>query len=204
MTQELRIHHPLFTRRRNRDHVSTEFSWPKMEVTGGLLLIRNYYLFSDWWLLVSVIFEHRGSRQHRVRMTEWTYRSARRWFKINYKAWTLFAKWKAERASSEKGRLWERLSPCSPVSPPRSPPSAGGRGRCCAPLGIRFSATHPSPSSCDMWQVGMYISAQLGRLLHQKMLQGQVEWGWKQDRKPQTLIWHLKNSMKRTSGIKYI
>lgn len=78
MTQELRLHHPLFTRRRNRDHVSMEFSWPKMEVTGGLLLIRNYYLFSDCWLLVSVIFEHCGSRQHKVRMTEWTYRSARR------------------------------------------------------------------------------------------------------------------------------
>ena len=203
MTQELRLHHGLFTRRRNGDHVSMEFSWAQMEVKGSLSPIRNYYLLSDWWLSVSVIFEFCESRRHRVRMTEWTYRSARRWFKINYKAWTL------GRVEGRKSKLREREAVRKGWmdSAPAVQSLPAPKCSMCWWLGALLCSSgnqiqgHP-PFPFQLWYVasgGVHLRT-AGQAAPPKMFQGQVERGCKQDRKPPALIWHLKNSMKRTSG----
>lgn len=182
--------HCPFTRG-TRGHVSVEHPdevrcWTWTEAEGACLqsfLIRNYYISSGWWLLVSLTFEQCVSCQNRVIMTELTQRSARRGFKLNFKGWPLFAEWKAEREirarkNVRKCRMDTDVESRSP-HPACSVCRWGGRPQFAI---LESDPVPPLPS--QPWHVGGWGSAsrrgQLGRLLHQTHVLGQVGPGWGQ------------------------
>lgn len=185
---------PSFIKRMTRDHICTKLCWPRTEVEGSRLQIRNYYLFSGWWLWVSLIFGQCVSCQHRVRMTGLTQKSARRQFTISYKGWPLSAEWKAERWQTQRKGGWEkRLAGLSQQRPeaPHSEGLTGGVGALVCPSPNQAQCHPPPPLlSVTSGRAGPHTSAQRTGCSTKCTVLGQ---GWGQvDRKPLTLIWLLK------------